>query len=287
MKTSSQRSVKFLAGALAGLSLGVPAGLAQTPRAHPAATVMVQANGSYLGIGVEDIDTDRAKTLNLKEERGALVSSVMEDGPAAKAGLHEKDVILEFNGQPVQSMQQLQRMVRETPPGRQVKLGIWRGGAPQTLTATMESAKNTVFDGNGFGSFNVAMPPMPPMPPVRIDIPRFQAVMQSWTLGVETEALGDEPQFAEFLGVKEGVLIKAVMKDSPAEKAGLKAGDVLVKIEDSKVRNTEDVTGALRTVRGKSSYNVTVVRSKKEMVVPVNLERRGELNLGAGPAIFV
>jgi serine protease Do len=237
-----------------------------------------------LGIGVEDIDSERAKNLKLKEERGAVVSWVMENGPAAKAGLREGDVILDFNGQPVQGMAQLQRMVRETPPGRQAKLGIWRNGASQTLTATMESGKNVVVSRDGI-PLSVPMPPMPAAPPpVRIEIPRYQTVLQSWMLGVETEGLSDEPQFAEFLGVKEGVLIKAVMKDSPAEKAGLKAGDVLIKIDDSKTRTTGDVTSALHSLPARETYNVTVIRNKKEMTVPVTMERRGSLNMAGARA---
>jgi serine protease Do len=282
---NSQLRVIFLSAVLAALMPAPGAFAQQTPRARTAGAVIVQTSGSYLGIGVEDIDTERAKNLKLKDERGAVVSWVMENGPAAKAGLHEGDVILDFNGQPVQGMEQLQRMVRETPPGRQAKLGIWRNGASQTLTATMESAKNMVISRDGLAPLSMAMPPMPPAPPpVRIDIPRYQTVLQSWMLGVETEGLSDEPQFAEFLGVKEGVLIKAVMKDSPAEKAGLKAGDVLIKIDDSKTRTTGDVTSALHSLRARETYNVTVIRNKKEMTVPVTMERRGKLNTGGARA---
>ena len=83
---------------------------------------------SYLGIGVVDVDAERAKALNLKEERGAEIKSVAEDSPAAKAGLKEGDVVLEYNQERVEGMEQLVRLVRETPPGRQVALSVWRNG---------------------------------------------------------------------------------------------------------------------------------------------------------------
>ena len=113
------------------------------PRARAAATVTT--NGSYLGIGVQDIEPDRAKALNLKEVRGVEVTSVANDSPASKAGMKDGDVVLEFNGQPVEGGEQLSRLVRETPVGRQVKLGVWRNGAMQTVTATIEARKGVVI----------------------------------------------------------------------------------------------------------------------------------------------
>src|SRR5437870_12133381 len=109
---------------------------ATTPQARSAQVFTVQKGGSYLGIGGMDVTPDRVKALSLKEERGVEISSVDEDGPAAKAGLKPGDVVLEFNGTPVQGTVQFQRMVGEMPPGRQVKLTVWRNGASQTLTAT-------------------------------------------------------------------------------------------------------------------------------------------------------
>src|SRR5712691_8246880 len=78
--------------------------LAQTapPRARSAQAFVVQKGGGYLGIGGMEVTSERVKALNLKEERGVEVSSVAEDGPAAKAGIKAGDVVLEFDGQPVQ-----------------------------------------------------------------------------------------------------------------------------------------------------------------------------------------
>ena len=79
-----------------------------------------------------------------------------------------------------------------------------------------------------------------------IEIPRFQMLYQNPMLGIYGESLGQQEQLAEFFGVKDGVLVKSVSKNSAAEKAGIKAGDVIMKVEDSKVSNTSEITSALR-----------------------------------------
>ena len=107
---------------------------------HPASRWL-----EYLGIGIADITAERAKALNLKEERGAEVTSVAVEGPASKAGIRQGDVVLDYQGAAVEGMEQLTRLVRETPVGRQVKIAVWRNGAPQTLTATIEARKGTVI----------------------------------------------------------------------------------------------------------------------------------------------
>src|SRR5215470_668650 len=108
---------------------GGTAALAQTSgdRARNTGVFVAKGSTSYLGIGVVDIDTERAKTLNLKEERGVEIKSVTPDSPALKAGLKEGDVVLDFNGQRVEGTEQFQRLVREVPAGRQVRITVWRG----------------------------------------------------------------------------------------------------------------------------------------------------------------
>ena len=277
----------FGVACLAAASVVSNAAFAQVvvaPRARTAnGAYTVQRSGSYMGIGVVDITAERAKTLNLKEERGVEVTSVVDDGPAAKAGIKEGDVVLDYNGQAVQGTTQFQRLVSETPAGRQVKVGIWRNGATQTLTATVAERKGTVImsdDGNSW--LNVPMPPMPPMPNINIDVPHFNMVYGSPMLGIEGESLESEEQLADFFGVKEGVLVKSVRRNSAAEKAGLKAGDVIVKVDDMKVGNSSEITKTLRSLRSKRTFTVLVVRNKKEMPLTVTLEDRGSIRAATG-----
>jgi serine protease Do len=254
-----------------------------TPRARSVQRLAITGEvktGSYLGIGTADIGSDRAKALKLKEERGAEVTKVYEDSPAAKAGFKEGDVVLEFNGQAVQGTEQLARMVRETPPERQVKIVVWRNGASETLTATVGTRGNALVLPNGAEVFSHDGPltlPQFNIPQFTVpDIPRFQMNWQNPRLGIVGEALGQEQQLADFFGVKEGVLVKSVEKDSAAEKGGIKAGDVVVKMGDSKIATTEEITRALRSLKdGKTTLNVVVVRSKKETTIPVTIESSG------------
>jgi len=268
------------------VGLGSPAASAQTtaPRARAAAGLQA-AESPHLGVGGKDVDSDRAKALNLKEERGVEVTNVEPDSAAAKAGLKEGDVVLEFNGQKVEGWEHLKRLVRETPIHREVKIGIWRNGAAQTLTAAMGVGREFQLElGNGNlvnPTWTQPMPPSPPMPP--LDLPQFRTMMGTSSLGIMGEALGQESQLAEFFGVKEGVLVRSVTKNSAADKAGMKAGDVVTKIEDTTISTPQQISGALRAARNKTTVNVTIVRNKKEMSLSVTPETGGMYRGGVWP----
>jgi serine protease Do len=262
----------------------------QTPRPGSRnAQVITQGNQPYLGIGVRDIDPDSAKKFNLKEVRGAEVTSVADDSPAAKAGLKQGDVILEFNGQPIEGQEQLGRLVRETPVGRQVRLGVWRNGSVQSLTATVEAHKGPQtfsFSNNGGGWQQVdpeqlrnlqdqfrafRLPEMPGMPAMP-GMPGMAMPSNTPMLGIMGEALGQEKQFAQYFGVEDGVLVKSVNAGGAAEKAGIKAGDVILKVDDNHISSTRDITMALRGARSKKTVTVIVMRNHKETPITVTID---------------
>ena len=247
-----------------------------TPRARTTThRVVLQRGGSYLGIGVAEIAPERAKELHLKDERGIEVRCVDADSPAAKAGFKEGDVVLDYNGQRVEGGEQFMRLVRETPAGRSVPVLISRNGATQTLTSTIGQRRagsiGMEVDGD---QFVMAMPPMPsvePLPPMRMpDIPRAFMSWGSPVLGIESESLN--PQLAEYFGVKEGILVRSVTHESSAEKAGFKAGDVIIKVNGEKVTTPREISSILQSSRAKKSLPVTVIRRQKEVVLNVALE---------------
>lgn len=271
----------FIVSGICLAGLFGPAIFAEPPapaRARTAARrVIVPRGSSYLGIAVVEIEADRAKALHLKEARGVEVTCVDEDSPASKAGLKPGDVVLEYNGERVQGGEQFVRLVRETPPGHSAVLLVARNGANQSLTATIAQRQPAAlafeFDGDNFAMAMPAMPmpPMQPLPTIRMpDIPRAFMTWRSPTLGIESESLN--PQLAEFFGVKDGVLVRAVTKDSTAEKAGFKAGDVIVKVDGDKVTTPREISSILQASRSKKTLPVTVIRHQKEVVLNVVLE---------------
>jgi serine protease Do len=248
----------------------------ETPHARSASSRVVLSHGtSYLGVAVVEIVADRAKELHLKEERGVEVTCVDEGSPAAKAGLKPGDVVLEYNGERVEGGEQFIRLVHETPPGRATKLLVWRGGANQTLTATIGQRQPGVLafslNDDALALSPPPMPEVPTMPTVRIpDIPRALMSWRSPVLGIESESLN--PQLAEFFGVKEGVLVRSVVANSKAEKSGFKAGDVIIKVAGEKVTTPKEISGIFEAVREKRTLPVTVIRHQKEVVLNVTLE---------------
>ena len=261
----------------------VAASLAASPAfAQNARRAIIQRSGtSYLGIGAVEVTPERAKTLNLREDRGVEVVHVEDDSPAAKAGIKQGDVVLEYNGDKVDGLDQFIRLVHETPPGRQVKMAVWRNGATENITLAVGARRGTVIETPGGP---VTIPPIPPLPP--IDIPRFEMSYQSPLIGIEGESLAPQGQLADFFGVQDGVLVKSVVRNSPAEKAGLKAGDVIVKVDDSKVTTPREITSVLRSNRSKTNFTLTVVRGKREMPVTVTIpDRNGRSNPPGGAGL--
>src|SRR4029077_17967191 len=132
----------------------------------------VHMGGSYLGVNLAEIDSTRAKELKLRETAGVEITRVEEGRPAEKAGLKPNDVVLEYNGQRVEGMEQFGRIVRETPGGREAKLTISRDGTTQVLSAMLASRKVRTFAGNFPQGFE--------MPEIRIpDIPQIFTTLRT------------------------------------------------------------------------------------------------------------
>jgi len=251
-----------------GEAVGEPWALEEDPAG---ATLLMPGKRSFLGVNVSEIDAGRARALKLKEEHGVEITRVEEGSPADKAGLKKGDVVLEYNGQRVEGTEQFVRMVRETPPGRQVKLLISRDGATQTLAATIGSARAHAMHLPPKVDFERLKKDLEELKEFRVpDMPRAFMSWKSTMLGIEAESLDD--QLAEYFGVKEGVLVRSVLKDTPAEKAGLKAGDVILKVDEEKVTTPREVSRAVRAARARKTFPITVSRKGKEITLSVTLD---------------
>lgn len=222
---------------------------------------MLASGNAWLGINLTDVTSEKMSELKLKEEYGAVVTEVEEDSPAAKAGLKANDVIVSYQGERVESAAQFTRLVRETPPGRSVRIGIIRDGRAQTLTATLER--------RAFVRGQIRLPHIR-IPDINVEVftPRPR-------LGISVDELG--PQLAEYFGVKQGkgVLVREVNKGSAADKAGLKAGDVIVRADDETVLDVGDLHRALGRKNAGESITLGIVRNRAETSLRVQLEGTG------------
>ncbi len=285
MRTGSKSKFTMVLVCVLAAAVAVPlcAAAQQSPDRYP-------SPHSYLGVDIRDIDSDRAKALNLNDETGVEVTMVDQDAPAGKAGIHEHDVILTFNGHKVDSAEKLRRLVRETPSGRAVQLGLMRDGKPLTISVTLADRHEIMQQWSarrGSGGTN-ARPPAPPWGMgngfiergwMEMDLPSFTEIHSSSRTGITVENL--TPQLAEYFGVKQGagVLVRAVEKGSEAEKSGLHAGDVIIKVEKAAINDVGDWRRAIHGHSGALAF--TVLRDRKEQTLTIQLPERKHREGGA------
>jgi len=229
---------------------------------------------SYLGVDISDVTSERLSALKLKEEKGVEVTMVDQDAPAGKAGIKEHDVILTMNGTSIESGAQLRRMIHEMPPGRVVTFGLSRDGQPMTVKVQLGDKHQEFSMGHNMKDFHVQIPEIH-IPDIDIPSINMVVVTSSARSGLTVENIS--PQLGEFFGVKNGngVLVRSVEKGSRAEKAGFRAGDVIVKVNDQPVHDTGDFSHAVRSRNG-AAVNVWVIRDKKEQNLNLALPDRKE-----------
>jgi len=256
---------------ISGLALAAIAAEPQPDAlSHQVPGYFFAAGHSYLGVDIRDVTTERLTALKLKEERGVEITMVDADAPAGKAGLKEHDVILEFNGTAVESEEQIRRLIREVPPGRTVTLGISRDGAPMKISVQLADHSTVAAQARP----RIMVPRVQVFPRNGMDLP-FQIQTYSSVLGVQTESL--TRQLGDYFGVQngEGVLVRSVEKGSAGEKAGLKAGDVIIKADNEKLTDRSDLSHILRSHRTGGKMTLVVMRDKHEQTFTVTLPDRG------------
>lgn len=271
------KTIVLLAGLLLAVGAAVASVAAQDegPRSQARRGVIaLDGRGAELGVTVRDVEAD-AKT---PRAAGVRIDEVAEGGPAEKAGLRAGDVVVEFDGERVRSARQFVRLVRETPEGRTVAVAVVRDGQRRTLDVTPEgraSALTMTIDGDRIRrDVERRLRDLPDVGALRID-PGFDFEWdalprgRSWAfppdrgkarLGVTVQTLSS--QLAEYFGAKDGgALVASVAKASAAERAGLKAGDVITAVNGDRVRDADDLADELSGVSGEAS--IDIVRDRK------------------------
>ncbi len=274
-------------------------------------------NGShgYLGINFRDLSEDQVSTLQLKEMRGAEVTQVDHDGPACKVGVREHDVILQLNGQTVEGAEQLRRMLHEIPAGRTVSLVFSHEGQQQTVTtqlANREALERQAWDQHipvplpdqpsgqtpsafdhvdrgqaspsaGLGFFGAHAPSAAAtVVPRATDRNLIGTVLPPAYTGAALETLG--PQLAEYFGAADGngLLVRSIETNSPAATAGLKAGDVVVRVNQIAVTSGIDWLRVMHESKGRP-VQVTILRERKEQTLTLTPDAKRHSALGIPP----
>ena len=228
------------------------------------------SSGAYLGVMVDKVSPETAAALHLSDG-GTAIENVDQDGPACRAGIKSGDVVTAYNGKPVSGPDQFAGMIRASAPGSTVTLTVWRDGRNREMKVKLGDWKKMAvlppvaappLSPVGSMPFAAPVPPVPPDLDIRIHMPM---VARS---GIVVEPLSS--QLCDFFGVppNKGVLVRSIENGSPGASAGLKAGDVIVRVNNETIRDMADWKRALS---GKGKLSLTVVRDKREQNLQMNL----------------
>jgi serine protease Do len=240
-------------GGNVGIGFAIPADLAQHIIADLEDDGMVERG--WLGVHIQAVDEDLAASLGLDDAKGALVSEVTADSPAAASDLKRGDVILRFGSTEIEDLRDLTRAVADTTPGSESEMTVWRQGEEQMIdveVAQMPADQTVAMATEGGQPADEATP----------------------RLGLALAALNEEARSALDLGPEvEGVVVTDVQPGSPAAEKGLREGDVIVEADHQKVENPASVTKALKTVtdRGDDAILLLVKRDGQDRFVAVKL----------------
>jgi serine protease Do len=217
------------------------------------------AGKPWIGIYMQDVTPDLADAFNLTVSKGVVINDVADKSPADKAGLKPKDVILTWNGKTVASSEELTELVGNSNFGDNVKLSVNRDGKDVDVSLEVGERKESVYsfhgDNPGSGTFH-----------------KNTEAFKTVGIGVSMQSLSGK--LGEYFGVLdgEGALITEVVRDTPAEKAGLKVGDVIVQVDKGKVPSPSDVSSIIRDKQKGDKVVLVVVRDKTEKTITLEVD---------------
>jgi serine protease Do len=269
-------SAALLAAAGAGATMA-PVVHGQRTAVAPRSLEIFTTGGGRIGVSVADVENS-----DVKATSGVVIESVEDDSPAARAGMRNGDVVVEFDGERVRSVRQFTRLVSETPAGRQVAAAVLRDGQRVSLNlTTREAAMTRILNDDARRSVEILrdyalkVPPVPARPARPAPVPRppaFEGLVWAMgnPLGATVNSLSD--QLAEYFGTKDGVLVASVTEGSAAEKAGLKAGDVIVSVNGETVRDAAALRRQMQRVKSGGEFTLGIVRDRKSQTLKGKLE---------------
>jgi len=245
-----------------------------------------EGDRGWLGVSLQQLTPSLREAMDISSDAGVLITEVLEDSPAGEAGLKMGDVIVTYDGQTVSSPHRLSNLVRGTEPETEIAIAVLRKGQEKTFRVKIgelegeqecmikifkDGEKKDIFldkDGCMDIDEDALLLGLPPLP-------ELWSTHGLW-LGVKPVGLTE--QLAEYFRVKDGrgVLIGEVMPDSPAEKAGLQAGDIIVRLDDERVEDTVELRVSIEEHEEGDEVAVVVVRDGKEKTFRATLEESPE-----------
>ncbi len=226
---------------------------------------------AWIGVSIQDITSELAKAMKLKSDEGALVNEVHHDSPAEKAGIQEKDVVIEFDGRKIYDSDDLVKAVKKTKVGTKVKVALLRNNERKTVEVTVGETPRRIarlFSGAP-------------------RVPLF-ALGTTKNSGIQARELNE--QLAEYFQAPDaqGVYVEWVEKGSTAEKAGMKAGDVFVSVNRKKIRSLRNLWRALDYFDPGEAVEVEVLRkgSPETLTLEVEERRSSWFEFETGPRMF-
>ncbi|NIP41875.1 MAG: PDZ domain-containing protein [candidate division Zixibacteria bacterium] len=216
---------------------------------------------AWLGVYMQDLTEDIAEALGIEVEEGVLINDVIEDSPADKAGLEDGDVIVRLGSDVVDDAGDLSKAIKSRKPGEKVDLVIYRDGEKKDFSVVLgesQERKDRRFSLEA--------------PKAKQYRQFFKEMTSGGYLGVVLQSLSD--QLADYFEVDDGVLITEVEKDSPADKAGLKAGDVIVALNGKEVSTPSGVSSMIRKYEEGEKVDIEVVRKGAEMQFTAEIAER-------------
>jgi len=250
-------------------------GLAATPlSAKPA-----KKSNAWLGVYTQSVDRDISDAFELDIDYGAIVNEVLGDSPADEAGINDGDVIISFDGQKVWDQDDLLDFIEDKRAGETVALELFRDG--KSVTVDVELGKRPRSRGLFFSDRNNKQRSNFRFAPNRVKVRQF-GFRSGGHVGVSLTTLSE--QLADYFGVKdnEGVLITEVTEDSPAQEAGLKAGDVIVAIEDERISDYSDVKEIVAESDKGDKLTFTILRNKRQRKIEVEVGESEDSSFGFG-----
>jgi serine protease Do len=201
----------------------------------------------WLGVMVQEVTPDIAQALGLKEAEGALVADVTPGSPADKANIKRRDIIVEYNGHKIEEMNALPRLVANTPVGKRVSIKVWRAGKTRELRATVGELEEEVV--------------------------RKEKVYTPKDLGIQVDEL--TPYLAQRLGIKrlQGAIITGVVTGSPAYEAGLKRGDVILKINNRSIKDLDDYREVISGIKPGDTLLLLIERREGTLFVALKIPK--------------